>query len=224
MLEEILFKSYDAPDPTYLMICIVISLAIGAALAFIYGLRREGSKSLKCALVVLPAIVCVVIALVNGSVGAGVAVMGAFSLVRFRSMPGSARDISYIFLAMCEGLAMGMEYVTLALLALVVIGGALAIMQLATPAANGADEVSLRVTVPEDLDFTGMLDAVLARYASKYELASIKTAGMGSLYRLTYDLTLLPNANRKALIDEVRCHNGNLEVVLAHREVARDEL
>ncbi len=224
MLESILFDTYEALDMTSLVICIVFSLAIGAGLAAIYGLNKDGSKSLKHALVVLPAIVCVVIALVNGSVGAGVAVMGAFSLVRFRSMPGSARDISFIFLAMCEGLATGMEYLTLALVVLLVIGAVLAGMQVLMPAPAAENEVILRVTVPEDLDFYGMFDHVLERYATKYELASVKTAGMGSLYKLTYDLTMMPGANKKALIDEVRCYNGNLEVVLAHKEVSRDEL
>lgn len=205
--------------------CVATALALGLLLACLYCFRNRHTASFAVTLALVPAIVCVIIALVNGNVGAGVAVMGTFSLVRFRSIPGSARDIGFVFLAMCVGLACGMGYVALAALVTLAIGGAYLILTLAGFGTGSAGRYrALRVTVPEDLDFCGMFDDILERYTTQADLASIKTAGMGSLYRLVYNVRLREGASERDLIDELRCRNGNLEVALTHQAVSNDEL
>lgn len=208
-----------------LVASLVAALALGLALAGAYCVRCRHTTSLVVALAVLPAVVCVVIALVNGNVGAGVAVAGAFSLVRFRSVPGSARDIAFIFLAMGVGLACGMGYLAVALATTLLVGGVCLVYQLAGLGGR-ADrrERSLRISVPEDLDYTTLFDDVFDRYLSERDLVSVRTAGMGSVFRLTYDVRLAAGTSEKALIDELRCRNGNLEVALTHREMTPDAL
>ncbi len=210
-------------DLASLAACLVAALVLGLLLAGAYCVRNRHTQSFVVTLAILPAVVCVVIALVNGNVGTGVAVAGAFSLVRFRSVPGSARDIGFLFLAMCVGLAAGMGYVAVAALTTVLVGGACLVYQLAGlggRAERGAR--SLKVSIPEDLDYVGAFDDVFARYLEECDLVSVKTANMGSIFRLTYNVCLAPGASEKALIDELRCRNGNLEVAIAHREMTPD--
>ena len=205
--------------------CVLCSLALGACLALMYCRRSRATRSLATTLGVLPAMVCVVIALVAGSVGAGIAVAGAFSLVRFRSVPGSARDMGFVFLAMCVGLACGMGYLVVAVMTTVIVGGAyLAFGTLGLGGREGERSRTLRVSVPEDLDYTGLFDDLLATYATTHRLTSVKTANMGSLYKLTYDLELADGAVERDLIDAVRCRNGNLEVSLSYGEATNNEL
>ncbi|MGI6230288.1 MAG: DUF4956 domain-containing protein [Tractidigestivibacter sp.] len=209
-----------------LIISILVSLVLGLALAVVYSYKARHTRSFTLALSVLPAIVCVVIAMVNGNLGAGVAVAGAFSLVRFRSAPGSGRDIAYVFLAMAIGLVAGMGYVGLAVLVTLIIGGACLLFQSVGLSArrSGPSDRSIRITVPEDLDYNGAFDEVLARYTTYYELVSVKTVNMGSLFRLVYNVGMAPDADERAMIDELRARNGNLEVALTHQEVVTDEL
>ncbi|WP_130810498.1 DUF4956 domain-containing protein [Olsenella sp. Marseille-P4559] len=204
-----------------LLVCTLCALVLGAVLAAVYSYRQRHTRSFTIALVVIPAIVCVVIAMVNGNLGAGVAVAGAFSLVRFRSAPGSGRDIAYVFLAMAVGLVAGMGYLAAAAMVTVVIGGAcLALQQFTGRSRTHARDLSLRITVPEDLDYSGAFDDVLARYTTYHELASVRTCNMGSLFRLTYDVGMEAGTSEKAMIDELRARNGNLEVSLSHQEVS----
>lgn len=207
-----------------LMVSVAAALALGFVLALVYCYRSRHTKSFVLTLAILPAIVCVVIAMVNGNVGAGVAVAGAFSLVRFRSAPGSARDIAFIFLAMCVGLVLGMGYVACAAVVTVVLGVVLVLYQSVTvgPLGDSTDR-DLRITVPEDLDFSDLFDDVLDRYTSYHELVTVKTTNMGSLYRLVYHIGMRDLAQQRALIDELRCRNGNLEIAISHQE-ANDEL
>ncbi|MBR3157680.1 MAG: DUF4956 domain-containing protein [Atopobiaceae bacterium] len=204
---------------------IACAIALGFVLALVYCYRSRHTKSFVVALAVLPAIVCVVIAMVNGNVGAGVAVAGAFSLVRFRSAPGSARDIAFIFLAMCVGLVAGMGYVVWATLVTAIMCALLVAYQAidAGPLGDSGDR-TLRVTVPEDLDFADLFDDVLDSYASYHELESVKTTNMGSLYRLVYRIGMRDLSQQKALIDELRCRNGNLEISISHQEANAGEL
>ncbi len=205
-------------DVTAFLICIFSSLALGLLLSWVYCFRNRHTKSFAVTLALLPAIVCVVIAMVNGNVGAGVAVAGAFSLVRFRSAPGSARDIAFIFLSMCVGLAAGMGYVGFALLTTVIIGGAYLLYQFVGLGAHGGGgDRTLHITVPEDLDYTGLFDEVLGRYTTYNELVSVKTTNMGSLYKLTYDIGMADLSKSREFIDELRCRNGNLEVAMTQQ-------
>ncbi len=188
------------------------SLAIGIYIAFMANIKGGASRSLTITLALLPAIVQLVIMLVNGNVGAGVAVAGTFSLVRFRSQPGSGQDITNIFLAMAVGLATGMGYIGIALVFAVII----TITNLALKVLNfggaGTDVKTVKITVPEGLDFEGIFDDIFARYTSNAELCEVKTTGMGSLYKLTYNVTMRAKASTKGMIDEMRQRNGNLEI------------
>lgn len=215
----------SALDLAPLAACLAAALVLGLVLALAYCVRNRHTRSFVVTLAVLPAVVCVVIALVNGNVGTGVAVAGAFSLVRFRSVPGSARDMGFVFLVMCVGLACGMGYVAVGALATFAVGGVYLLYQLCGLGAHQADACrQLRVTVPEDLDFTTLFDDVLNRFARDWRLTAVKTANMGSLYRLTYTLTLTDGANEREFLDELRCRNGNLEVALSYQEVGTNEL
>ena len=207
-----------------LISCIAAALVLGLAIAFVYCFKSRHTKSFVTTLALLPAIVCIVIAMVNGNVGAGVAVAGTFSLVRFRSVAGTARDICFIFLAMAVGLTCGMGYVAYAALFTAVMAVVVIVYQLVGMGGSALSDRTLRVTVPEDLDYTEMFDDILDRYTTYHELDTVKTTNMGSLYKLTYKVGLKDAENTKTLIDELRTRNGNLEIALTHQEVTNDEL
>ena len=200
--------------------CSLASLLLGLAVAAIYLFRHDHARTFVITLALLPLIVQTVIMLVNGNLGVGVAVMGVFGLVRFRSVAGSAKDIVSVFLAMAIGLATGMGYLTLAVIFTLIVGVANAVYMLAPArdrkdaADKGDRDYLLRVTVPEDFATDGFLDDVLARHASRHRLVEAKTSNMGSLYQLTYEVRPNDPAAAKALIDDVRTRNGNLRVAL----------
>lgn len=210
----------EAITPARFLLCIAVSLGIGLILCAMTLFRSHYSKSFAVTLAILPAVVCVVIMMVNGNVGTGVAVAGTFNLVRFRSAPGSAREIGAIFIAMGSGLIAGMGYLGYAVLFVVVLGGAVMLYN-ALRLGDGARSAryrTLHITVPEDLDYAGVFEPILDTYTAQYSLSQVKTTNMGSLFRLTYDVTLKDSAKEKALIDELRCRNGNLEIAMCHQE------
>ena len=202
------------------------ALVIGVILAGAYVCGAKYTRSFAATLALLPAVVCVVIMMVNGNVGTGVAVAGAFSLVRFRSVPGSAREIGAIFLAMCSGLVAGMGYLAYALLSALILGGImLAYNRMGFGARkNAARCKTLHITIPEDLDYSGVFDKILREYTSEYEVVQVKTTNMGSLFKLTYNLTLKDLEKEKELIDALRCRNGNLEIAISRQETMNGEL
>ncbi len=208
------------------ILCVAVALVIGLVLAGVYTYRTRYTKSFLVTLAMLPAIVCVVIMMVNGNVGAGVAVAGAFSLVRFRSVPGTAKEIGAIFLAMCAGLIAGMGYLGYALLFTLVMGGITLLYNRFDFGSKKNQECYkvLHITVPEDLDYTGAFDEVLDKYTSSHELVQVKTTNMGSLFRLTYNLVLNSNEAEKEMIDKLRCRNGNLEISVSGKETVNCEL
>ena len=165
-------------------------------------------------LAILPAVVCIVIMMVNGNVGTGVAVAGAFSLVRFRSVPGSAKEIGAIFIAMGAGLVSGMGYLGYAVLYMVILSLVMALyVQIRAWEKNAGSEKTMVITIPEDLDYTEVFDDLLEAYTSRYELTEVKTTNMGSLFKLTYQLSLKDTSKEKEMIDHLRCRNGNLEIM-----------
>ncbi len=196
------------------LICTLTSLVLGAFIAFSTGFRSKQSKSMILSLFLLPAIVQTVIMLVNGSVGTGIAVMGAFSLVRFRSVPGSAKEIVSIFLAMATGLATAMGYILLSVVFVVI----LCIVMILSSVVNFTykDDLcrELRITIPEDLNYAHTFDDLFKQYTKDYKLITVKTTNMGSLYKLIYKVTLKDEDEIQTFIDELRCRNGNLEIAL----------
>lgn len=204
---------------------VVAALGLGLVLALIYCFRSRFTKSFVMTLATLPAIVAVVIMMVNGNLGAGVAVAGAFSLVRFRSVAGQARDIAFIFLSMAIGLVCGMGYLGYAMLITVVLGGANLLLQMADFGSYRSRlDRTIRITVPEDLDFTTLFDDVFAAYTTSYEMVFVKTFNMGSLYKLQYDVQLKDPGCVRQLVDELRCRNGNLEIAVSYQQSTGDEL
>ena len=211
---------------TDFLLCIGASLVIGLVLALSYMFKTRYTKSFVVTLAVLPAVVCVVIMMVNGNVGAGVAVAGAFSLVRFRSVPGTAKEITALFLAMGAGLIAGMGYLGFALLFTVILGVVFVVYNLLDFGAkkNANRYKSFRITIPEDLDYTGVFEEVFAQYASACQLTGVKTTNMGSMFRLSYDVVLKDPAKEKELIDKLRCRNGNLEITVSRQATINTEL
>ena len=182
------------------------------------------TPSFAAALALLPVIVQVVILLVNGNLGTGVAIMGAFSLIRFRSAPGSARDITAIFLAMALGLCTGMGYLGVAVLLTAVVGlGGLA-LQLLRFGSRRAAVKTLRITIPESLDYTGVFDDLFAKYTTAHSLVRVRTTNMGSLFELDYTITLRDEKQEKQFIDDLRCRNGNLRIDIGQSLTPRDSL
>ena len=204
-------------DNSTFFVCSVVSLLAGAAIAFGFCFKQGKSKSFATTLALLPIIVQVIIMLVNGNLGTGVAVAGAFSLVRFRSMPGNAKDILAIFLSMAVGLATGTNHLVLAILfTLIVIAGNIVYMLL--PLGESAEnEKSLMITIPESLDYSEVFDDIFNKFTTKAKLEQVKTTNMGSRFKLRYDITLKKGVNEKEFIDELRVRNGNLEILVARK-------
>ena len=200
------------------------SLLCGMGVAGLHMVRNRYSKSFVVTLALLPAMVQIVIMLVNGNLGAGVAVAGAFSLVRFRSVPGNARDIGSIFLAMAIGLATGMGYIVYAVLFLVLIGAAHIFLMYSTFGNEKPGIRILRITIPENLDYEDLFDDLFDEYTDSVELDRVKTTNMGSLYELTYNIQLRSPVIPKAFVDAIRCRNGNLNIVISRPASSKDEL
>ncbi|MCR5800386.1 MAG: DUF4956 domain-containing protein [Lachnospiraceae bacterium] len=207
------------------MLCIVSSIICGLILAFIYSRTCKTGKSFLLSLAILPMIVCVVIMTVNGNVGAGVAVAGAFSLVRFRSNPGTAKEICAIFGAMSVGLLLGMGYIAYGLIFSVIF----ALVLLVYSAFNmdrrfESKQRVLTITIPESLNYTDVFEDIFGRYTDSHRLTHVKTTNMGSLFKLTFEISQKDPANEKNMIDELRCKNGNLEISVSDVSTVTAEL
>ncbi len=208
------------------LICTLAALIIGIIIASVYSYKSRYTKSFIMTLIMLPAIVAVVIMMVNGNIGAGVAVAGAFSLVRFRSVPGTAKEIATIFLAMGAGLICGMGYLGYAFLFTIIMGLVMAVLSASGIGSDKKNDTERRltITVPEDLNYTSAFEEVLERFTSRHDLVKVKTTAMGSLFKLTYDLTMRDPSIEKDLIDELRIRNGNLEISVMRQGAETDAL
>ena len=231
MLDKIFQGVFDTELTTVIpvkdfLLCIGVSLAIGLVLSLCYMYRSRYTKSFIVTLALLPSVVCAVIMMVNGNIGAGVAVAGAFSLVRFRSVPGTGKEITMLFLGMGAGLIAGMGYLgyaalfTLVLCVLVLLYNGLGLGS----KKRGTVQKMLNVTIPEDLDYTDVFADIFAEYTTSSELVRVKTTNMGSMFRLTYEITLRDPMKEKEMIDKIRCRNGNLEISISRQETVVTEL
>lgn len=229
MLEWIFSGIYNAVTSITLqtfLISILVALLLGAVMAAVYCFRSQHSRSFVVTLAMLPATVAVVIMLVNGNLGAGVAVAGTFSLVRFRSTPGTAKEITAIFLAMAVGLACGMGYPGFAALFALLMCAVSVLYTLTNFGGRPKAHLRriLRITVPENLDYPTVFDDLFEKYTSQTQLTEVKTTNLGSLNRLTYELTLRKPGTEKEFIDELRCRNGNLEISMSFQSTESREL
>lgn len=199
-----------------------IALLCGALVALVSSFRSHVTKSFRVTLVLLPFAVQTVMLMVNGSIGMGVAVAGAFSLVRFRSLPAKARDIISIFIAMTSGLACAAGYLGISVLFTLISCAFFLILANVNMRSDKAQE--LRITIPENINFIGVFDDLFEKYTKKNELLSVKSANMGSLYKLTYRVEMKNDADIRDFIDELRVRNGNLEIALFKIEGNAEEL
>lgn len=206
------------------LICTAVALLLGIFIAVLYTYKTKYTKGFVVTLATLPAVVCLVIMMVNGNIGTGVAVAGAFSLIRFRSVPGTAKEIGAIFLAMGAGLALGIGYVGYAVLFVLIVGIVGLGLTMTKLGDSKLTERTLTITIPEDLDYTGVFDDLFEKYTATCALNRVKTTNMGSLFKLTYDIDLKPNVVEKDMIDDLRCRNGNLEIIMAKQSGFGSEL
>ncbi len=197
------------------IICIAFALGLGFFNAWMYTLSGSSSKSFVTTLSIIPAIVCMIIMMVNGNIGTGVAVAGAFSLIRFRSVPGTAKEIGGIFIAMGTGISLGMGYVGFAVIFVVLVALFNYLISKSNFGARTEEKRVLRITIPEDLNYSDMFDDLFALYTEGASLSSVKTSNMGSLYKLNYQISMKNAKLEKEFIDAIRCRNGNLEVSIA---------
>ena len=227
MLSSSIFDSVftsTTPTGTDFLLATLCSIVCGLVIALLYKIKNKPSKSFLITLVVLPAAVQMVIMLVNGNLGAGVAVAGAFSLVRFRSAPGKGQEIAAIFEAMAVGLATGMGYLGIAGIFTVVISVLMLVLDISNFGGRSENERVLKIMVPETLDFEGKFDSTFDKYLSSYSIDEVKTANMGSLYKISYLVKVKPGASLKSMIDELRTGNGNLEIAISRPVTSREDL
>ena len=204
------------------LICTAVAFLCGIIVTFAASYKSKLTKSFAMSLVMLAPIIETVILMVNGNIGTGIAVAGAFSLVRFRSVAGRAREITLIFLVMTAGLACAAGYVAIAILFSIILCVALII--LARLPLRSERELELRITIPETLNFSEAFEDLFSQYTKRHELASVKTSNMGSLYKLLYKIELKDSGTSKEFIDQLRCRNGNLEITLADTSERNEEL
>ena len=206
------------------ILCTVVSLVLGFAVALIYTRQGTHTKNFVMTLILLPSLVQMVIMLVSGNLGAGVAVMGTFGLVRFRSVPGSSKDIASIFFVMAIGLATGMGYLTFAGMMTLVVGLVYLILGKISFGEPKFDEKQLKITIAENLDYTNIFDDIFEKYARKSQLLRVKTVNLGSMYELEYHIALKDVNTEKEMLDEIRCRNGNLTIICGRRQGISEEL
>ncbi|NLD19601.1 MAG: DUF4956 domain-containing protein [Clostridiales bacterium] len=203
----------NAITPYSFLLCTAASLVLGAVIAAASIYKSKTSASFTITLALMPAVVQMVIMLVNGNIGAGIAVMGAFNLVRFRSVPGTAKEICSIFMAMAVGLATGMGQIAIAAIFTVIILAVNLLYMTMSFGENKKTLKELKITIPENLDYTGIFDDIFAEYTAQSELIKVRTTNMGSLYQLFYHVMLKDQALEKKMLDSIRCRNGNLDII-----------
>lgn len=209
---------------TSVALCTLASILCGIVIAYVYKSCENPTKGFTITLAILPAIVQLVIFMVNGNLGVGVAVAGSFSLVRFRSLPGKASDILIIFLAMAVGLSTGMGYIYLGGISTLILCTVYLLLS-KTPILDGDNKYrNVRITIPEDIDYTDIFDDVFKTYTTKAELESVKTINLGTMYQLAYNMTLKDATKEKELLDQIRVRNGNLPVISSRAATVQTDL
>lgn len=214
MFNSILESNSGTLSISTALICMGAAIIFGIIIALVHMYSTKCSKNFAITIAVLPLLVQVVIMMVNGNLGTSIAILGSFSLIRFRSMQGNSRELVSIFFAMSIGLAVGMGHIMYAFVFTLITSLALIILQKSSFGMKKNNEKSLKVTIPENLDYTNIFDDIFDKYTNNIELNKIKTTNMGSMFELSYNISLKNNINEKDFIDEIRTRNGNLTVNL----------
>ena len=203
------------------LICVAAALLMGIVVAVTYAIsmrKKRTSEHFALALVLVPAIVTAVILMVGSNVARAFSIAGIFALIRFRSVPGDAKDITFIFSCAAIGLANGMGYIGFAGAFTLIVSAAFLIFSVICTRFFSDVSKQLKIVVPEDMNYTAMFDDLMEKYTKSYELERVKTTNLGSMYELTYRVFMSKDQNEKEFIDEIRCRNGNLNVMLCKRE------
>ncbi|RSJ90545.1 DUF4956 domain-containing protein [Streptococcus cristatus] len=226
MLSHLFYDIFTdtAVDPTMMMLAIGVSLLLGLVVAKVYQFKTVYSKSFVMSLALLPTLIAIVIFLVNGSLGAGVAVMGAFSLIRFRSAPGGAKELVSIFLVMTIGIAIGMGYLVFATVFTLIMSLVMLLLEVVNFGQMKHSMRQLTIVIPESLDYESIFDDIFNKAVNHVELANVKTSDMGSLFKIKYIIQLNGRMTEKELIDALRTRNGNLEIAISRYITKENEL
>lgn len=224
MLESILTNTTSTVSLEECLICIVVAILLGGVISFTHKLTTKTTSNFLLTLTILPALVQVVILLVNGNLGTSLAVAGAFSLIRFRSMPGNSKEIISVFWAMAVGLGLGMGYIFYSILITIIISALIIILSKVLTKKEDLLQRKLKIVIPENLDYEEVFEDILEKYTNKYELSKVKTTNMGSMYELTYTVIMKEDVKAKDFMDQIRCRNGNMLVMLQRPELSEVEL
>jgi len=195
-------------------ICILVDIILGLFVSLIYMNTTKYSKNFVITLTLLPLLVSVVMIMVNGSLGTSIAILGAFGLIRFRTIPGTSQEIACVFWAMALGLSVGMGQIWFAVIVAVITGLLLLILSKTKFGEHGYDYKTMKITIPENLNYEDVFKEEFDKYLTRYELTKMKTTNLGSLYELTYNITFKKDVKEKEFIDELRVKNGNLKIVV----------
>ena len=206
------------------LIAVLASMVLGFVVSIYYMFRNTYSKSFVPSLILIPAIECVVIIMINGNMGAGIAVAGSFALIRFRSARGSAKDLTAIFMAMAIGIICGTGYIGIAVLFTLIVCAVGMFLSFAKYGECDGKMRYLKITVPENLNYDEAFEEVLDNYCSSYEIEKVKTLSLGSLFRVDYSIVMKDTSKIKAMIDDLRIRNNNLEIVCGKEAVSKEEL
>lgn len=210
-----------------MLLCILAALVLGFVMSGIYyatTTKKNRSASFLLSLIILPSIVAIVIMLVGENVARAFSLAGIFTLVRFRSIPGDSKDISFVFLAMAVGLTVGLGYLTLGAVITVIIGIVIVAVHQLGYGVSRQKEKQLRITIPEDMNYQNAFDDLFAKYTDHIEMSRVKTSNMGTLFELYYDVIMKKDVSEKEFIDSIRCRNGNLNIQLGIKESNSQQL
>lgn len=216
MFNSIFDSSVNGLDVTTGLICAAVAIGLGIVIAITHMKTSQTTKGFLVTLATLPLLVMAVMIMINGNLGTSIAILGAFSLIRFRSIQGKAKDLLSVFFAMMVGLACGMGHVLFATVITAISVVAIVFFSNTNFLEPNKKQRVLKIVVPEDLDYEEVFNEIFAKYTSKAELIQMKTMNMGSLYKLTYDITMKSNVREKDFLDEIRVKNCNLKVLLSH--------
>ena len=217
-----IFETTSTLSITDALICMIASLALGLIVALTHTLTKKYSKNFIIVLVLLPLLVEVVIMMVNGNLGTSVAILGAFGLIRFRSMPGTSRELLSVFESMAIGLSIGMGHIMFAIAFTIITSITILLLEKAK-FGERKQKQSLKILIPEDLDYTEVFEEIFKNYTTEHEITKVKTTNLGSMYEITYDVIIKEN-KEKELIDALRTRNGNLNITLNHQQKELGEL
>ena len=216
MLKSLFDSTSSSVELWTILVCTLVSILLGVIVAYTHKKTSKYSKNFLITLAILPVLVQTVMIMVNGNLGTSIAIVGAFSLVRFRSLPGTSKEILSVFFSMAIGLATGMGHIFFAGIMTIIVSLAIILFNKLKLFDLNPNTKMLKILIPENLDYTNMFDDIFNKFVKEYKLEKVKITNMGSLFELSYRITFKNDINEKEFIDEIRIRNGNLKVILSH--------